>query len=104
MILGFHSGDRQRSLFCGIMLCSPLEVIRHFGGSKNKPSKKQGEEGLIVFIVCSVHYFVRCVLFECGVLFCVMCVTAVPLPPGKKPIAAKINNKKNQINPFINSS
>jgi hypothetical protein len=43
---------------------------------------------------------VFCVLFECGVLFCVMCVICVlclivlPLPPGKNPFPLKINNNK----------
>jgi hypothetical protein len=43
--------------------------------------------------------FIVCVLFERGVLFCVMCVICVlrlivvPLPPGKAPFAIKINNK-----------
>jgi hypothetical protein len=44
-------------------------------------------------IVCPVLlvYVVCCVLFECGVLFCVMCVICVlciivvSLPPGKTP-------------------
>jgi hypothetical protein len=45
--------------------------------------------------VCS---FVCCVLFERGVIFCVMCVISVlclivvPLPPDKNPFAVKINN------------
>jgi hypothetical protein len=53
---------------------------------------------VIVFIVRSVLYclcsFVSCVLFQCGVLRCVMCVICVlclivvPLPPGKNPLAA----------------
>jgi hypothetical protein len=32
-----------------------------------------------------------CVLFECGVLFCVLCVIVVPLPPGTNPFKVKIN-------------
>jgi hypothetical protein len=57
----------------------------------------------IVFIVCSVSFIVCVVLcavvmFERGVLFCVMCVICVlclivvPLSPGKSPFAVKINN------------
>jgi hypothetical protein len=38
--------------------------------------------------VCS---FVSCVSFEPGVLFCVLCLIVVPLPPGKNPFAVKIN-------------
>jgi hypothetical protein len=44
--------------------------------------------------------FVCCVLFECGMLFCVMCVICVlrlilvSLSPGKTPFAVKINNNK----------
>jgi hypothetical protein len=44
---------------------------------------------------------VCCVLFERGVLFCVMCVICVlclivvPLSPGKTPFAVKINNNNN---------
>jgi hypothetical protein len=44
---------------------------------------------------------VCCVLFECGVLFCVMCVICVlyiivvPLPPGKNPLAVKMDNNDN---------
>jgi hypothetical protein len=41
----------------------------------------------IVFVI-----FLCCVLFECGVLFCVLCLTVVPLPPGRNPFAVKINN------------
>jgi hypothetical protein len=47
---------------------------------------------------------VCCVLFEHGVLFCVMCVICVlclivvPLPPGKIPFAIKINNNDNNDN------
>jgi hypothetical protein len=46
---------------------------------------------------------VCCVLFKCGVLFCVMCVLrvlcpiVVPLPPGKNQFAVKINNNNNSI-------
>jgi hypothetical protein len=46
---------------------------------------------------------VCCVLYERGVLFCVMCVICVlclivvPQPPGKTPFAAKINNNNNII-------
>jgi hypothetical protein len=42
-----------------------------------------------------------CVLFERGVIFCVICVlcvlclTAVPLPPGETAFAVKINNNNN---------
>jgi hypothetical protein len=42
---------------------------------------------------------VCCVLFERGILFCVMCVICVlclivvPLPHGKNQFAVKINNK-----------
>jgi hypothetical protein len=60
-----------------------------------------------IHCVCCVLYclcsFVCCVLFECGVLFCVMCVIrvlrliVVPLPPGKNPFAVKINNNNNLI-------
>jgi hypothetical protein len=50
-----------------------------------------------VLIVCNVSIVVCVVLFERGVLFCVMCVicmlclTVVSLPPGKEPLAVKIN-------------
>jgi hypothetical protein len=33
---------------------------------------------------------VCCVLFERGVLFCVLCLIVVPLPPGTNPFAVKI--------------
>jgi hypothetical protein len=36
--------------------------------------------------VCSVC----CVLFECGVLFCVLCLIVVSLPPCKTPFAVII--------------
>jgi hypothetical protein len=39
----------------------------------------------IVSIVCSVSFIVCVVL--CAVLFCVMCVIVVPLPPGKNSFA-----------------
>jgi hypothetical protein len=45
-----------------------------------------------------------CVLLGRGVLFCVMCVicvlclTVIPLPPGKNPLAVKINNNNNNNN------
>jgi hypothetical protein len=48
---------------------------------------------IVSVIVVSVFFFVVCVvlcsvLFECGVLFCVMCVIVlVQLPPGKTPFA-----------------
>jgi hypothetical protein len=56
--------------------------------------------------VCPLYLYsyVYCVLFERGVLFCVMCVTSVlclilvPLPPGKNPFAVKINNNNNNNN------
>jgi hypothetical protein len=35
---------------------------------------------------------VGCVLFECGVLFCVLCLIVVPLPPGTNPFAVEIND------------
>jgi hypothetical protein len=37
---------------------------------------------------------VCCVLFERGVLFCVLCVIVVPQPPGKNPFEVRINNNK----------
>jgi hypothetical protein len=49
--------------------------------------------------------FVCCVLFERGLLFCVMCairvlcLIVVPSPPGKKPFAVK-TNKNNNNNRF----
>jgi hypothetical protein len=52
---------------------------------------------MMSFIVCVV---LCAVLFERGVLFCVMCVicvlclTVVPLPPGKNPFAVKIHDNK----------
>jgi hypothetical protein len=52
---------------------------------------------VIVFAVCSLSIFfnfVCCVLFGCGVLFCVLCVIVVLLPPGTNPFAVKINNNK----------
>jgi hypothetical protein len=33
------------------------------------------------------------VVFECSVLFCVVCVIVVPLPPGENLFALKIDNK-----------
>jgi hypothetical protein len=45
----------------------------------------------IVSIVCSVSFIfcaVLCAVFECGVLFCVLCLIIVPLPPGKNPISS----------------
>jgi hypothetical protein len=54
----------------------------------------------VPFIVCVV---LCAVLFEHGVLFCVMCVICalhlivLPLPLGKTPFAAKINNNNNTI-------
>jgi hypothetical protein len=47
---------------------------------------------------------VCCVLFERGVLFCVMCVICVlrlivvPLPPSKNPFEVKISNNNNNNN------
>jgi hypothetical protein len=34
-------------------------------------------------------------VFDGGVLFCVLCLIVVPLPPGKNPLADKINNNNN---------
>jgi hypothetical protein len=42
-----------------------------------------------VFCLSAVCYFVR------GVLFSVMCVIVVPLPPDTNPFAVKINNNNN---------
>jgi hypothetical protein len=43
-------------------------------------------------IVCpSLCSFVRCVLFEGDVFFCVLCLIVVPLPPGKNPFAVEGN-------------
>jgi hypothetical protein len=42
---------------------------------------------------------VWCVLFERGVIFCVICVfclIVVPLPPGKNPFAVQFNNNNNK--------
>jgi hypothetical protein len=39
-----------------------------------------------LFVVC-------CVLFERGVIFCVLCLIVVPLPPGKTPFAVQLNHK-----------
>jgi hypothetical protein len=36
--------------------------------------------------------FVRCVLFDRGVSFCVLRPSVVPLPPGENPIAVQLNN------------
>jgi hypothetical protein len=36
-----------------------------------------------------------CVLFEHGVLFCVLCLIVVPLPPGKNQLAVRVNNNNN---------
>jgi type IV secretory pathway component VirB8 len=61
---------------------------------------------VIVFIVCCMSLsfcnFVCCVLFECGVLFCVLCVIVVPLPRGTNPFAVQINNNNNNIIIIIN--
>jgi hypothetical protein len=40
------------------------------------------------------------VLFECFMLFCVLCVTVVPLPPGVNTFAVKISNNNNN-SPFV---
>jgi hypothetical protein len=45
---------------------------------------------------------VCCVLFDRGILFCVMCdicvlcLIVVPLPPGRNPFTVKINNNNNK--------
>jgi hypothetical protein len=50
-------------------------------------------------VLCCLCSFECCVLFERGVLFCVICVICVlcliviPLTPGRNPFAVKINNK-----------
>jgi hypothetical protein len=58
----------------------------------------------IHYVYCALYCLyssVCCVLFECGVLFCVMCVISVlcliviPLPPNKTPFSVKINNNNN---------
>jgi hypothetical protein len=59
--------------------------------------------------VCSVSFIVCvvlcAVLYERGVLFCVMsvvcvlCLSIVSLPPGKDPFAVKINNNNKNISP-----
>jgi hypothetical protein len=64
---------------------------------------------LIACIVCSMCLycfcnFVCCVLFECGVLFCVLCLTVVPMPPGTNPFAVKINNKINTTRTRLGSN
>jgi hypothetical protein len=41
--------------------------------------------------------FVCCVLFERGVLFCVLCLIVVPLPPGETPFAVQLNNNTNNM-------
>jgi hypothetical protein len=41
---------------------------------------------------------VCCVLFERGVLFCVMCLIVVPLPPGKNAFSVQANNNNNNNN------
>jgi hypothetical protein len=57
----------------------------------------------VSIIICIV---VCCVLFERGVLFCVMCVICVlclfvvPLPLGKNPFAVKVNNNTKSNNNF----
>jgi hypothetical protein len=40
----------------------------------------------VLYCFCN---FVCCVLFECGVLFCVLCLIVVPLPLGANPFAVK---------------
>jgi hypothetical protein len=51
---------------------------------------------LQLYLLCAVCVlyrfcnFVCCVLFECGVLFCVLCLIVVPLPLGTNPFAVKI--------------
>jgi hypothetical protein len=56
----------------------------------------------VVFVVCnvstekiSVCVALRGVLFECAVLFCVLGLIAVPLPPGETPFAFPLNNNGN---------
>jgi hypothetical protein len=56
-----------------------------------------------VFCLSAVCNFVCCVLFECGVLFCVLCVIVVPLPPGTNPFAVKINNNNNNNNNILSA-
>jgi hypothetical protein len=60
----------------------------------------------VLYCLCS---FICSVLFEHGVLFCVMCVicvlclTVVSLPPGKPPFSFKINNNNNFIHHITSS-
>jgi magnesium-transporting ATPase (P-type) len=65
-----------------------------------------------LYSLCCVSFNCLCsflwyVLFERGVLFCVMCVIcvlcliAVPLPPFENPFAVKICHNKNYISPNI---
>jgi hypothetical protein len=49
----------------------------------------------VLYCFCN---FVCCVLFQCGVLFFVLCLIVVPLPPGTNPFAVKINNNNNNNN------
>jgi hypothetical protein len=60
---------------------------------------------VIVFILCSVSFIVcvvLCAVFRLSVvLFCVMCLIVVPLPPGQNPFAVKINNNNNNNNKII---
>jgi hypothetical protein len=48
----------------------------------------------VSFIVCVV---LCAVLFERGVVFCVLCLIVVPLPPGKNTSAVQLNNNNNNI-------
>jgi hypothetical protein len=55
----------------------------------------------VLCVVCVLYCFcsfVYCVLFERGVLLCVLCIIVVPLPPGTNPFAVKINNNNNNNN------
>jgi hypothetical protein len=42
-----------------------------------------------------VDNFVCCILFERGVIFCVLCRIVIPLPPGKNRFAVELNNDNN---------
>jgi hypothetical protein len=46
--------------------------------------------------VCFIDFVILCavLLFECCVLFCMLCLIVPPLPPGTNPFAVKININK----------
>jgi hypothetical protein len=53
----------------------------------------------VVFTVCNVSFTVCvalcCGLCERGVIFCVLCFVAVPMPPSEIPFEVPLNNNNN---------